>query len=643
MSTTTTIGLCSTPQGANPPKSPAMSDDAAACVSKGRPFDRPNQRCRPQLPEPSMIEVENGTYSAATVSRSLCPHSSSPYSPHPPPHPPPSTPIFLADSRDQNVLIGAANRRFPLFLDQKKNQSDGGNACLPRTRSGRRCDAPSLPLVYNECGGQNFDAPTQGICSNFSVLNDDPDLALGNNDVEGGSGDRGTGKKHVCRGGENGGGTNKGGNDRGVDSRVVSLWERFIHASGVVFYSLNFTQLTVPLVTSATKGTRQREKKEELPLEQDGPGFQEKGPSAVQFPPLQLFKSQSTNNSGVFLNRSFVFFLLLLSLALDPAAGVLSINSGDDCTLTDGNTCVTSGNYGCNSPNNQCYANNGQCTVSTNVAGTMNVLDFDVEAGGATCDNVDFMTVKGTKYCGTTGPNNVQLDADETFSWKSDQALAAKGFKICVVSLCGSANGQAENAATCQCGSSSCSSTTGFFCLSALNRCSKSAMAAPCSVTNGLSVNSAACSCGTGDCNATTGLFCDSSLNTCADVAPCGTTNGASENANACQCGTSKCDTSTGKYCWGSTNKCGNVGCANTDGLAVNAKACTCGTSDCSTSNGLFCHASTNQCSTEASCYIVNGNFFIVVIFSSFNSMNAVARYKCFIDISFSPLIQVLP
>jgi hypothetical protein len=29
----------------------------------------------------------------------------------------------------------------------------------------------------------------------------------------------------------------------------------------------------------------------------------------------------------------------------------------------------------------------------------------------------------------------------------------------------------------------------------------------------------------------------------------------------------------------------------------------------------LFCTESTNQCSTEASCHIVNGKFFIVVIF----------------------------
>ena len=429
--------------------------------------------------------------------------------------------------------------------------------------------------MYNECGGQNFDAPTQGICSNFSVLNDDPDLALGNNDVEGGSGDRGTGKKHVCRGGENGGGTNEGGNDRGVDSRVVSLRERFIHASGVVFYSLNFTQLTVPLVTSATKGTRQREKKEELPLEQDGPGFQEKGPSAVQFSPLQLFKSQSTINSVFFLNRSFVFFLLLLSLALDPAAGVLSITDGGAaCTLVNNNACVTHAKY----PNN--YEDDKGCTISSDAAGATQVIDFDIEYN-ADC-SYDYIEVKSIKYCGSlTNPGNsgllgyVALNPGDTFKWKSDGGTSGKGFKICVLAVCSVTNGQQNNSVDCLCGTATCTSLTGLYCMSAMDRCGRSAMEAACSVTNGTRANSAACSCGTSDCTLSNGLYCLKSSNHCSS----------------------------------------QPSCTNVDGSVENTKACTCGTSECSTSNGLFCTESTNQCSTEASCHIVNGKFFIVVIF----------------------------
>jgi hypothetical protein len=118
-----------------------------------------------------------------------------------------------------------------------------------------------------------------------------------------------------------------------------------------------------------------------------------------------------------------VFFLSLCGME-GVAAAPFTVTSGSDaCELVDNNTCVQTVNY----PSNN--ASSKTCTVAVNRAGNLNVVGFNVE----TCSSCgcDFLTVNGTKYCGTTGPSNVAVDRGDTMAWRSNGSEVGTGFKIC--------------------------------------------------------------------------------------------------------------------------------------------------------------------------------------------------------------------
>ena len=90
------------------------------------------------------------------------------------------------------------------------------------------------------------------------------------------------------------------------------------------------------------------------------------------------------------------------------------------------------------------------------------------------------------------------------------------------LAICSVTDGTASNAATCSCGDSICTPTTGLFCLFSTvwnektwtgdkihSQCSSSAISA-CNSSDGTSANSVTCVCGTRTCNSNTGLFCRS-------------------------------------------------------------------------------------------------------------------------------------
>ncbi|EOD30558.1 hypothetical protein EMIHUDRAFT_232732 [Emiliania huxleyi CCMP1516] len=90
------------------------------------------------------------------------------------------------------------------------------------------------------------------------------------------------------------------------------------------------------------------------------------------------------------------------------------------CSLTDGGSCAASPNY----PNS--YGNNEACTISGVPTVGLELIGFDVEAGDG-CP-FDYLTVNGTKYCGTSGPSGAVAE-DGVIEWRSDYSVVGSGWK----------------------------------------------------------------------------------------------------------------------------------------------------------------------------------------------------------------------
>ena len=91
------------------------------------------------------------------------------------------------------------------------------------------------------------------------------------------------------------------------------------------------------------------------------------------------------------------------------------------CSLTDGGSCATSPNY----PNG--YGDNEECTISGVPPVELETVGFHVErcAFGCRCD---YLTVNGTKYCGTAGPEGAVAE-DGVIKWRSDGINVRSGWK----------------------------------------------------------------------------------------------------------------------------------------------------------------------------------------------------------------------
>ena len=97
------------------------------------------------------------------------------------------------------------------------------------------------------------------------------------------------------------------------------------------------------------------------------------------------------------------------------------------CTVDSTGTCFRSPNY----PSN--YGDNQQCTITAHEAVTLSVTAFNLE-NHYLCD-FDALTVNGVQYCGTTGPDGVQVVADSTIAFSSDSVGNRTGFEVCGASL----------------------------------------------------------------------------------------------------------------------------------------------------------------------------------------------------------------
>jgi hypothetical protein len=172
-----------------------------------------------------------------------------------------------------------------------------------------------------------------------------------------------------------------------------------------------------------------------------------------------------------------------------------------------------------------------------------------------------------------------------------------------------------DNNAPCFCGTSGCTSGSGYFCTSAYNRC----LATPvCTHTDGTTNNTAPCQCGTSGCTSGSGYYCTASENQCALDPSCTVTDGSVANSAVCQCGTAVCG--SGDFCYSPHNVCADYANPRKIGAftapacrdGVNTAPCVCGDSSACTgtgagNTGLVCHAETSTCSRPDSCSKTDG------------------------------------
>jgi hypothetical protein len=114
--------------------------------------------------------------------------------------------------------------------------------------------------------------------------------------------------------------------------------------------------------------------------------------------------------------------LILVFRCLPVAAAsptLLTVTAGP-CELTNDGTCVTDG------PGE--YGNDERCLMHAMMTVTLSASAFNTEHG------FDYVTIGGTLYSGTSGPNGVVMAAGETFTWFSDASNTRSGFVICASS-----------------------------------------------------------------------------------------------------------------------------------------------------------------------------------------------------------------
>ena len=287
--------------------------------------------------------------------------------------------------------------------------------------------------------------------------------------------------------------------------------------------------------------------------------------------------------------------------------GRYSAGKGKDHGLESCKFC-SSGQYNPSNMQTSCTS----CSPGTfqNEIGQSNCNDcaaglFQTEAGQSSCFAPECTQINGNE------PNNAVCQCGSTTcssetGFYCTQSTTAFGASTCAAGpFCTQTDGITANPAACTCGTALCSADSGFYCTKSNSTC---AAGPPCSQTDGITANSAACICGTALCSATESL-CDKSSSTCTEPVPlCNEIDGLSANNAACQCGSTECSADLGYYCTQSTNTCAaGPPCDRTSGITANPAACRCGTTGCSSNTGLYCTSSISVCSPFEPCLINDG------------------------------------
>ena len=95
----------------------------------------------------------------------------------------------------------------------------------------------------------------------------------------------------------------------------------------------------------------------------------------------------------------------------------LVVSGEEFCQLVNDGQCVTSG-IGV-------YGNNEACVIELQRSGRVSSTEFDTER---CCDHV---TINGTQFSGTTGPDGFAVTPSSTIRWSSDYSVSRTGWTIC--------------------------------------------------------------------------------------------------------------------------------------------------------------------------------------------------------------------
>ena len=87
------------------------------------------------------------------------------------------------------------------------------------------------------------------------------------------------------------------------------------------------------------------------------------------------------------------------------------------CSI-DADGCVTDGA-------NEFHGNNEQCTVRVLRRGNITATEFELEAGW------DFLYVGSRRFSGNIGPDQLPVNAGQTFRFATDGSVTSAGFTMC--------------------------------------------------------------------------------------------------------------------------------------------------------------------------------------------------------------------
>ena len=300
-------------------------------------------------------------------------------------------------------------------------------------------------------------------------------------------------------------------------------------------------------------------------------------------------------------------------------------NRCENSIITDG-PCFQTKNYG--TGNNYGSSEFCQLKIRNVVDGeTLSSSDFNV--GDNT--NSDALLVNSYLYDGTTGPQNVTIIDGETIIWQTDSASTGNtGFKVCLLAPCSNTDGTAANYGPCQCGTTGCTSETGYFCDQ--NTCSEHASSqqkfAETVNCDGSIITDGPCfqskNYGTGNTYGNN-EFCELRVRNVVAGETMSSITFDMESTDFIKIKDTYYTGDTGPQnvavnnndiiSWSSDNNVGPyygfkicllASCSNTDRTAANANDCQCGNTQCTSETGLFCNSIDNQCSSF-SCRTVPG------------------------------------
>jgi len=117
--------------------------------------------------------------------------------------------------------------------------------------------------------------------------------------------------------------------------------------------------------------------------------------------------------------------------------------------------CKVEGNCFSNWGGGSNYGNNEDCTFRLDgIEGPLVFEQFSIYGSQGICQNYDFLTIAGTRYCGYTAPTGLFGGEGSDITWHTDGSTNRAGFKVCVAycpSNCAAGSGCSWEGSTGSC------------------------------------------------------------------------------------------------------------------------------------------------------------------------------------------------